>query len=78
MNSNLFRTIAAVLTAGIGILMSVGHCAVDAVSAATVCTADWLTTTTAGYLVAGLGIAHVVLKLIGGGVSALIKPTTTK
>lgn len=71
MNSNLIRTIAAVLTAVVGIAMSLGGCVTNS-AGATICSASWLTPQLAGYLVAGLGIAHVVLKLVSGGMKAVV------
>jgi len=74
LNSNLFRTIAAVITTVIGIIGTIANCSTDA-SGATVCSATWLTPQMAAIAVTVLGAGHLVLKLISGGLGALIAPT---
>jgi hypothetical protein len=65
MNTNIVRTLTAVVTVVIGAISSIGSCITDA-AGVTVCTAAWLTPQMAGIAIMVLGAAHIALKLLSG------------
>jgi hypothetical protein len=75
MNSNLVRTIAAIVTMSIGILTALGGCSTDAVSGAITCTAGYLNAGLLGLIVTALGFLHLISKVLSG--MSLTKPAAT-
>lgn len=72
MNANFFRTIIAGLTAILGIAMTIFDCTTNSLGATT-CAAGWLSPQLLGWVVMGIGFAHLVLKGLQGIVGMVNK-----